>query len=135
MGVGLFLMCDPELIADGEFTPNPDGRTLASAVPRLDQIAAAERVPPLSRFIPGDDLEAFLAVDPPPGAAPPELWFDPADGERVVAALVAAIAAESRWANGQPAGWAAEVAGCLGRLRADLRAAANAGVRFSLAYS
>ena len=135
MGVGLFVMCDPETTAVGEFTANPDGRTVAAAVPRLDKIAKAKRLPPFSRFIPDDDIEAFLDAAPPAGADPPEFWFDPAEGERVVAALAAALRSEQRWAAGRPEGWAEEVAGCLDRLRADLRAAAQAGARFSLSYS
>lgn len=159
MGVALCAMYDPEALGPAEFTTNPDGRTVAAAVPWLDEIARAKRLPHFSRFIPDDAIEAFLANDPDlqhfaeddseidesdleeepgnelPTGGPPELWFDPADGLVVLAGLIEALRTEPAWAAGQPDGRAKKVAACLERLRADLETAGRAGARFSLHYS
>ncbi|OWK45769.1 hypothetical protein [Fimbriiglobus ruber] len=152
MGVGLFVMFDPDMNRPTEFTSNPDGRTVAAATAVLDAIAAAKGLSPFTRFIP--DLEGFLANDPdlkglldddsdfkellgngPPAGEPPELWFDPADGRTELSMLIEALRMEPAWADGQPEGWAGDVAECLERLRADVEAAGRAGARFSLSYT
>lgn len=156
MGVALSVIYDPEVSEPGDFTTNPDGRLVAAAVPRLDEIAAAKGLLPFSRFITDDAIEAFLANDPEfadddsdlddsdldelpgrdrPTAGPLELWFDPAEGRAMLDALIGALRTEPVFAAGQPAGWADDVAGCLERLRADLDSASRSRLRFSLCYS
>lgn len=124
-------MFDPAVPAADAFATGTDGKSVAALLPLLDEIAAAKRLPPFSRFVPDLDEIDWDEADPD---GIPDLWFDPAEGLREVPVLVEALRTEEAWAERWP-GRVEEVAECLDLLSRDLEAAKQVGARFSLSFA
>jgi hypothetical protein len=68
-----------------------DNSVLLRMVPTLDVVAARLGVTTLGSFYDNSALAEAVTEemgDQAPGMAPPEVWFDPADGRRTFAALL-----------------------------------------------
>ncbi len=131
MGVGMFVMFDPELPVESAFNSGTDGKSTTALLPLLDEIAQTKGLPAFSRFVP--DTEDFDWEGSDPDDLP-ELLFDPSEGLKEVAVLLASLRSERSWADWPPE-WVDDVVACLGLLSKDLEAAKQAGSQFSLHFA
>ena len=94
MGVGLTLMLDIE-VPDAELR-DTDGKTLFDCAHTLDEIGKSKGITPqFSSFV----FDPESMDEPAPGELLEETYYDPQDGLRVVAALIAALEASDREAR------------------------------------
>ncbi|OWK35274.1 hypothetical protein [Fimbriiglobus ruber] len=109
-------------------TLGSDHPDLNRAQQRLDRLAVAGGLTPLSAFesYAPDEVEEF--VDAPPGGHPPAQWFPPAVGLAAVEALRAHLTANPNTISQQ-----AGVLEDLAEVADELRAAEQVGVRFRFA--
>jgi len=109
-------------------TLGSDHPDLNRAQQRLDRLAVADGLTPLSAFesYAPDEVEEF--EDEPPGGYPPAQWFKPTAGLAAVEALRAHLAARPTALAKQ-----AVVLEDLAEVAEELRAAERAGVRFRFA--
>ena len=102
MGVCLGLMFDTEVQNTGAFEECiADGKDFVYEMDWLDSICDRLGIPPISRFCPDDDeLEAAYQATPK-GKKFEGIWFDPADGLKVVNRLTKALNLEREETTGQ----------------------------------
>ena len=100
MGVCFAPVFEKEIPQADAFSKLTDGKDVLRSIDLLEDICEDKGLTPFMTFMPYDEESIEEAIEElAEGEKLPNVWFDSADGLRMVSGLVKALKSEKRWAK------------------------------------